>query len=365
MVVEIGPQLPAALGSLEPVDPRLPAPGLHRRVRAPGPRDPAGRRRGRVPGGPRQDAARRGYATPTTSAAPGRPASRPPSSMPRATCWGRSAPRGRSSATPAKTRDTRTTCGQVKRAAQDDHGSCCPGGAPMTGPVGSTVLPRSFLYVPATRPDLFDKAAAGARRTPIVLDLEDAVPVPAKDEARGAVRAWLEGGAGSAATQTWVRVDADALAGRPARGSAPRAPRRLRRQVLVGVAGGGRPAPRRARARHRDDGRRRPGRRTRRERLGAARARRHDEPPRRPTFGVGEVDLLADLRMTRSPGRRLRSTRCGSQIVVHGCRRRASTPRSRRPRPTSATSRRSPRAPGTWSTWGSARVRRSTPARCP
>lgn len=77
------------------------------------------------------------------------------------------------------------------------------------------MLPRSFLYVPASRPALFAKAAAGAADA-VILDLEDAVPVEEKRAARRAVRAWLDGGrreAGAEAdAQTWVRVDADRLA---------------------------------------------------------------------------------------------------------------------------------------------------------
>ena len=45
------------------------------------------------------------------------------------------------------------------------------------------MLPRSFLYVPATRPELFTKAAAGTADA-VVLDLEDAVPLAAKPAAR-------------------------------------------------------------------------------------------------------------------------------------------------------------------------------------
>lgn len=72
------------------------------------------------------------------------------------------------------------------------------------------MLPRSFLYVPASRPALFAKAAAsGADAT--ILDLEDAVPLAEKTEARAAVAAWLDGDRPSG-PQTWVRVDAAALA---------------------------------------------------------------------------------------------------------------------------------------------------------
>jgi citrate lyase subunit beta/citryl-CoA lyase len=70
------------------------------------------------------------------------------------------------------------------------------------------VLPRSFLYVPATRPDLFDKAAAGPADA-VVLDLEDAVPLTEKPQARRAVHRWLGGRAPSAeGARVWVRVNA-------------------------------------------------------------------------------------------------------------------------------------------------------------
>ena len=49
---------------------------------------------------------------------------------------------------------------------------------------------RSLLFVPASRPDRFDKAlASGASR--VVIDLEDAVAPNEKDHARAAVRGWL------------------------------------------------------------------------------------------------------------------------------------------------------------------------------
>ena len=49
---------------------------------------------------------------------------------------------------------------------------------------------RSYLFVPGARPERFDKAlAAGAHR--VIIDLEDAVPLDSKNEAREAVAAWL------------------------------------------------------------------------------------------------------------------------------------------------------------------------------
>jgi citrate lyase subunit beta/citryl-CoA lyase len=52
---------------------------------------------------------------------------------------------------------------------------------------------RSWLFVPATRPDRFDKAAASGADV-VVVDLEDAVPAADKAGARSQVAAWLAGG---------------------------------------------------------------------------------------------------------------------------------------------------------------------------
>lgn len=50
-------------------------------------------------------------------------------------------------------------------------------------------LPRSFLFVPASRPERFEKAArSGAHR--IIIDLEDAVALEDKDAARAHVAQW-------------------------------------------------------------------------------------------------------------------------------------------------------------------------------
>lgn len=75
-------------------------------------------------------------------------------------------------------------------------------------------LPRSFLYVPAVRHDLFDKALGGPADA-MLLDLEDAVPVADKQTAREHLRTWLQGrpsGDGThPTTQQWVRVNAESL----------------------------------------------------------------------------------------------------------------------------------------------------------
>lgn len=65
-----------------------------------------------------------------------------------------------------------------------------------------TVLGASWLFVPGTRPDRFEKAvASGADQ--VILDLEDAVAAGDKAGAREAVSGWLSGGGSG-----WVRVNA-------------------------------------------------------------------------------------------------------------------------------------------------------------
>jgi citrate lyase subunit beta / citryl-CoA lyase len=55
---------------------------------------------------------------------------------------------------------------------------------------------RSWLYVPGNRPERFAKAA-GSGADAIILDLEDAVPRPEKEQARAQVAGWLDGAAAS------------------------------------------------------------------------------------------------------------------------------------------------------------------------
>jgi citrate lyase subunit beta / citryl-CoA lyase len=52
------------------------------------------------------------------------------------------------------------------------------------------LLPRTLLFVPADRPDRFDKAVASGADA-VILDLEDAVAPAAKGQARDAVANWL------------------------------------------------------------------------------------------------------------------------------------------------------------------------------
>ena len=58
--------------------------------------------------------------------------------------------------------------------------------------VSPSRVPRSYLFVPGTRPERFEKAlGAGAHR--VIIDLEDAVPLDRKKEARETVATWLSG----------------------------------------------------------------------------------------------------------------------------------------------------------------------------
>ncbi len=72
---------------------------------------------------------------------------------------------------------------------------------------------RSHLYVPGDRPDVLAKAL-GRGADALIVDLEDAVAVAAKDAARAAVAEWL-GGLPAAAdnpVEVWVRVNPGAAA---------------------------------------------------------------------------------------------------------------------------------------------------------
>ena len=64
-------------------------------------------------------------------------------------------------------------------------------------------LPRSFLYVPANREKFLDKAM-GLPADAFILDLEDSVPVPEKENARAGVKAYAPK---IADHRVWVRVN--------------------------------------------------------------------------------------------------------------------------------------------------------------
>ncbi|MCZ4080117.1 CoA ester lyase [Rhodococcus sp. H36-A4] len=70
--------------------------------------------------------------------------------------------------------------------------------------------PRSFLYVPAIKPALFDKAVRGDTDA-VIIDLEDAVPLSQKASAREAVSEWLKTRE-CTDTEIWVRITPEFLA---------------------------------------------------------------------------------------------------------------------------------------------------------
>lgn len=67
------------------------------------------------------------------------------------------------------------------------------------------MMVRSWLYVPGDRPERFDKAVAKGADA-IVLDLEDAVSLDHKIEARSLVADWVRNG-DHGRVQVWVRVN--------------------------------------------------------------------------------------------------------------------------------------------------------------
>ncbi|MEU2089979.1 HpcH/HpaI aldolase/citrate lyase family protein [Nocardia beijingensis] len=93
--------------------------------------------------------------------------------------------------------------------------------APTGAPPGPATLDRvrsasTLLFVPADRPERFDKAAAAGAGL-VVLDLEDAVAPDAKDAARAAAAEWVEAGNVcavriNAAGTAWHAADLEALA---------------------------------------------------------------------------------------------------------------------------------------------------------
>lgn len=181
-------------------------------------------------------------------------------------------------------------------------------------------LPRSFLYVPTNRPELFDKAAAGAADA-MVLDLEDAVPVADKPHAREAVGGWLsdrgtEPGS-SGRPQCWVRLNAESIADDL--------------DAVVGARLDGvflaKCSPRSIEETARALGTLEPDRglaersipligfvETAEALLNLGAMAQH---ARVVTFGLGEVDLLGDLRMSRTPGTSAAVDVLRTQVVLH------------------------------------------------
>jgi citrate lyase subunit beta/citryl-CoA lyase len=189
--------------------------------------------------------------------------------------------------------------------------------------MAAPALPRSFLYVPAVRPDLFAKASDGGADA-VVLDLEDAVPLPLKSQARHHVRGWLADRhshpgrlRARRVAERWVRVDPQALTAdleavvgpsldgiflaKCTTGSLDRLesvladlePERGLRGGSVQVIGLVESAQ---------------------GILSLAELVRH---PRLVTLGIGEADLLGDLRMTRSDLSAAAVDLLRTQVVLH------------------------------------------------
>jgi citrate lyase subunit beta / citryl-CoA lyase len=70
------------------------------------------------------------------------------------------------------------------------------------------MAPRCYLFVPATRPDRFERALASGADA-VIIDLEDAVAANDKPSARAALQQWL-GGRRPDAPQVIVRINAAA-----------------------------------------------------------------------------------------------------------------------------------------------------------
>lgn len=73
----------------------------------------------------------------------------------------------------------------------------------MDAATKSDLLPRTYLFVPGSRPERFEKALASGADS-IIIDLEDAVAPQDKERARELVSHWLH----DATTQVCIRINA-------------------------------------------------------------------------------------------------------------------------------------------------------------
>ena len=104
------------------------------------------------------------------------------------------------------------------------------------------MMPRSYLFVPADRPERYAKALASGADA-VVVDLEDAVAPAAKDGARAALADWVARDAGQSARRAIVRINAadtpwfadDLVMVRSARVAAVMLPKAERRDVLESI----------------------------------------------------------------------------------------------------------------------------------
>ena len=63
----------------------------------------------------------------------------------------------------------------------------------------------SYLFVPANRPERYAKALESGADA-VIVDLEDAVALPQKEEARATLARWLRGNGPQ--PRLWVRINA-------------------------------------------------------------------------------------------------------------------------------------------------------------
>ena len=68
------------------------------------------------------------------------------------------------------------------------------------------LVPRTYLFVPGTRPERFGKALASGADC-VLLDLEDAVAADQKPQAREAIAQWFAGAAPADASRVAVRIN--------------------------------------------------------------------------------------------------------------------------------------------------------------
>jgi citrate lyase subunit beta / citryl-CoA lyase len=167
------------------------------------------------------------------------------------------------------------------------------------------VLPRSLLYTPGNRSDLVAKASSSAADA-VVVDLEDSVPPADKALARDVVRRWLAEPSGG--PQRWVRINA-AVPDEDLASLQPHLPDGI---LLAGsrVAGLERLESWWTRESLPD----RPVVGLVEDAAGLREIGAMAQAPHLATVGVGEVDLLANLRISRSAAAVIDALRL--QVVV-------------------------------------------------
>ena len=167
------------------------------------------------------------------------------------------------------------------------------------------VLPRSLLYTPGNRSDLVAKGSLSGADA-VVVDLEDSVPSPEKERAREVVRRWLEDSPGG--PQQWVRIDAAVL---------DEDLRLLERHMPDGIVLAGCRAAGLERLESwwaRESPPDRPVVGLIEDAAGLREIGAMAQAPHLATVGIGEVDLLADLRVSRRAGAVIDALRL--QVVV-------------------------------------------------